>query len=125
MSRGAARSGRYRERTAGEHPGDHDTQEHERPWCRVEYAAGLKRKQKLDADEGADDEDLGVGEVDEFQDAVDHRVTERDQRVHEAEQEAVEQDLREDPDEEFEVHGALGGGAPIDLSADAGRRRRG
>src|SRR5205807_7226744 len=36
--------------------------------------------------------------------AVDHRVAQRDQRVHEAEENAVEEDLREDADEELEVH---------------------
>src|SRR5256885_2161803 len=66
-----------------------------------------------------DDEDLGVGKVDELEHAVHHRVAERDERVHEAEQEAVEQDLRKDRDEEFEVHGAVGGGVPVDHPANA------
>lgn len=37
------------------------------------------------ADEGADHEDVGVREIDEAQDAVDHRIAERDQGVNRAE----------------------------------------
>src|SRR5262249_39014979 len=58
------------------------------------------------AHERAGDEDLGVGEVDELEHAVDHRVAERDQGVHEAEDEAVEDDLGEDADQELEIQGS-------------------
>src|SRR5439155_4805261 len=53
---------------------------------------------------GTHDEDLGVGEIEELEDAVHHRVTERDQGVHEAENDAVEQYLREDTDQQFVIH---------------------
>ena len=51
--------------------------------------------------EGADHEDLAVGEVQELEDPVDHRVAERDQRVDAPERQAVDELL----DEEVEVHG--------------------
>src|SRR6266511_769571 len=44
-----------------------------------------------------------VGEVNELEDAVHHRVAQRDQGVHEAEDDAVEQNLREDADQKFDV----------------------
>src|SRR5438309_2328483 len=108
---------------AGQHAAQHHAQEHERPRQRLEEARALQAEEDLDAHEGADDEDLGVREVDELEHAVDHRVAQRDERVHETEQEAVEQDLRKDPDEEFEVHGTVGGGAPVDHPATPPQRR--
>jgi len=47
------------------------------------------------ADEGADHEDIGVGEINEAQHAVDHRVAERDERVDRPEGKAVEELLEE------------------------------
>ena len=41
----------------------------------------LEAEEDLDADEGAQDEDLRVREVDELEHPVDHRVAERDQRA--------------------------------------------
>src|SRR3989454_5018648 len=70
----------------------------------VEQPDALEAEEELDADEGAHDEDLGVREVDELEHPVDHRVAQRDQRVHEAEDDAVEEDLREDAEEERVVH---------------------
>src|SRR5205823_9071806 len=97
-----------RERGAPGHAGDEDQDEHERPRQGLEEARALERQEDLDADERADDEDLGVGKVDEFEDAVDHRVAERDERVHEAEDDAVEEHLREDADEQRVVHAMAG-----------------
>ena len=45
--------------------------------------------------EGADHEDLAVGEVDQLDDAVDHRVADRDQRVQRPEGQPVDQLLEE------------------------------
>src|SRR5207253_10442594 len=70
----------------------------------VEEGGVLEAQEDLDAHEGAGDEDLRMGEVDEFEHAVHHRVAERDESVHEAEDQAVEQDLGKDPEEEREVH---------------------
>ena len=53
------------------------------------------RREDRERAEGADHEDLAVGEVDELDDAVDHRVAERDQRVDRTEHEAVGQLLEE------------------------------
>ncbi len=80
----------------------HEHEEKRRP-C-LEDAVGLEPQQDLDTHEGSDDEDLRVGEVDELEDAVHHGVPEGDQGVHEAEGDAVEQDLREDAEQDFEVH---------------------
>ncbi len=71
----------------------------------LEQPHGLEGEEHLHAHEGAHHEDLGVGEVDELEHTVHHGVPERDQGVHEAQDQAVEEDLREDPDEEIEVHG--------------------
>ena len=99
-----------RQQAAPRHADEEGQQEHERPRDGVERAKALQPKEELDADERADDEDLGVGEVDELQHAVHHRVAEGDQRVHESQDDAVEDDLREDIDEELEIH-ALAAGA--------------
>ncbi len=92
------------EQPAGGHAGDEDQQEHERPGKTVEEPDALQAEKDLDADEGAEDEDLGVREVDELEDAVDHRVAERDEGVHETESDAVEKYLRKDPDQKLDVH---------------------
>ena len=44
-----------------------------------------------------------MGKVDELQDAVDHGVAERDQGVHEAQNDAIEEDLRQDFESEFQI----------------------
>src|SRR5262249_47193997 len=64
----------------------------------------LEREQDLHSDEGASDEDLRMREVDELEHAVHHRVPERDERIHEAEDETIQEDLREDADQECPVH---------------------
>jgi len=46
-------------------------------------------------DPGAEDEDVAVGEVDELEDAVDHRVAERDERVEAADGEGVHEGVEE------------------------------
>ena len=43
------------------------------------------------ADEGADHEDVAVGEIDEAQDAIDHRVAQRDERVDRAERKSIDE----------------------------------
>src|SRR5206468_11892259 len=96
----------------------------ERPGKTVEEPDALQAEKDLDADEGAEDEDLGVREVDELEDAVDHRVAERDEGVHEAESDAVEKYLRKDPDQKLDVHilgRKVGGGGrrgPLQLLDD-------
>src|SRR2546426_490308 len=76
----------------------------DRPGETLEKPNALEPEHDLDPDEGADDEDLGVGEVDELEDSVHHRVAQRDQGVHESEDDTVEQNLREDADQKFDVH---------------------
>ena len=49
-----------------------------------------------EADERADHEDVAVGEVDQADDAVDHRVAQGDQGVDEAQLEAVDHLLEQD-----------------------------
>ena len=46
-------------------------------------------------DEGADHEDVEMGEVDQLEDAVDDRKTERQQRIHRPETQSVDQLLKE------------------------------
>src|SRR5712692_5386875 len=93
------------QRSAPGHTGHQDEQQHEHPRQRVEQPRTLEAEQDLDPDECPDDEDLRVGEVDELEHAVHHGVAEGDQRVHEAEDDAVEQNLREDVDQELKVNG--------------------
>src|SRR5205807_2821132 len=92
------------EQPAGGHAGDQGEDQDERPGQAVEQPDALEAEEELDADEGAHDEDLGVREVNELEHPIDHRVAQRDQRVHEPEDDAVEEDLRENVDEELEVH---------------------
>src|SRR5437773_3907348 len=92
------------EQPARGHAGDQSEEQDERPGEAVEQPDALEAEEELDADEGAHDEDLGVREVDELEHPVDHRVAQRNQRVHEAEDDAVEEDLREDAEEERVVH---------------------
>jgi len=47
------------------------------------------------ADERTDHEDVGMGEIDEPEHAINHRVAERDERVYGSEGEAVEKLLEE------------------------------
>ena len=51
---------------------------------------------RVEARKGAHHEDVAMGEVDELDDAVDHRVAEGDEGVDEAELEAVQQVLQEE-----------------------------
>ena len=61
---------------------------------RVQRAA--QERQHAEADEGADHVDVAVGEVQELQDPVDHRVAQRDQRVEAAEDDPVDGQLEEE-----------------------------
>jgi hypothetical protein len=90
---------------AGQHPGHEHANQDERPGNGLEQAAGAERQENLDAHERPEDEDLRVREVDELEYSVDHRVAERDEGVHEAEDDAVEEDLGKDREEKLEVHG--------------------
>ena len=69
---------------------------------RAEKARALQQQHHFDADERAQHKDLAMGEVDELEDAVNHRIAERDQRVHEAQNETVQEYLREDFQCEFQ-----------------------
>jgi hypothetical protein len=61
------------------------------PGKRVE----AKAADRVEAREGAHHEDVAVGEVDELDDAVDHRVAEGYEGVDEAELESVQEILQE------------------------------
>ena len=60
-----------------------------------QQAGALQQQEHLDADESAQNEDLAMGKIDKLQDPVDHRVAQSDERVHETQHDAVEQNLRE------------------------------
>ena len=97
-------------------PASERQEQHEDRREHLEEARAFMVSRISTPDEGAHHEDLGVGEVDELEHAVDHRVPEGDEGVHEAEDETVEEDLREDPDEELEVqqleiHRSVAGGS--------------
>ena len=83
-----------------EQPGpDHRREEHERdhqPDREHRIRGAARDGEHAVADEGADHVDLAVGEVQELEDPVHHRVAKRDQRVHAAEREPVDQLLNEE-----------------------------
>ena len=54
-----------------------------------------QRRRQGQADPSAPGDDVGVGEVDEAEDAVDERVAQRDQGIQAAQREGVDQDLEE------------------------------
>ena len=72
--------------------------------CRARAAptgiAGLsgaaEQRQDAEADERADHVHVAVGEVEQLEDPVDHRVPERDQRVDAAEDDPVDRELEEE-----------------------------
>jgi hypothetical protein len=83
-----------REQHAHRH-GDQQPRHHERRGRKAEPG----REQRLDhrnRGERAHHHQLAVGEVDEPDDAVDHGVAERDQRIHAAQRDAVDQLLQQD-----------------------------
>ena len=86
----------------------------------------VHRDEELDAGEGADGEDLGVGEVDELEDAVDHRVAQGDGGVDEAEGHAVDEDLGqvdEGVGDDVDALGARGGACRPRSPCRGGRGR--
>ena len=70
--------------------------------CR-QLAGAFEQEQDFNADERAENENLAMGEVDELQNAVDHRVAQGDQSIHEAENDAVKQNLRKNFQCQFQV----------------------
>ena len=54
-----------------------------------------QRDEHLRADERAAHENFRVGKIDKMEYAVDHRVPQRDNRIHEAELQAVDEHLRQ------------------------------
>src|SRR5262249_20415826 len=93
-----------RQAAADRHAGDENHDQHDDPGEGIEQPGALQAQEDLDSDERAGDEDLAVREVDELQHAVHHRVAERDERIHEPENESVEEDLGKDADEELPFH---------------------
>ena len=78
---------------AGEdHGDDQHQQQHDRD---PGDAGGAKDDEADDGDEGADHVNLAMGEIDHADDAVDHRVADRDQAVDGAERQPVDQLLKE------------------------------
>ena len=59
----------------------------------LEHPEPVHRDEELHADESADREDLRMGEVDELEDSIDHRVAQGDRRIDEAEGHPVDEDL--------------------------------
>ena len=84
------------------HDGGHD--HHERDGddrgerAGVEEADVLEERGREVAGEGADHEDIAVGEVDHAQDAVDHRVAEGDEGVHAAQRGTADEQVHPDVD---------------------------
>lgn len=70
------------------------TDDHEWDDCE-EVGAGRHPEVHGESSEASDHEDLAVGEVDELDDSVDHRVSDRDESVHRAEDESIGQLLRQ------------------------------
>jgi len=54
----------------------------------VELTGALHQQQYLHADEGAENEDLAMGEVDKLQHAVNHGIAQGDQGIHKSQNEA-------------------------------------
>ena len=61
--------------------------------ARVEEADVAQEDGRVVAGEGADHEDVAVGEVDHAQDAVDHRVAQRDERIDATQGGAVDEEV--------------------------------
>src|SRR5207249_5265160 len=81
---------------ADHHAGDDHEKEDEgrRPCCQLSSA--LQHQENLHADKRTEDKDFAVREVNELQDAVNHGVAQSDQSIHEAQNDAVHQNLRQD-----------------------------
>jgi hypothetical protein len=72
----------------------HDQHGEQRQRHRGDAGHGQEREDD-DREEGPDHVDLAVGEVDHADDAVDHAVADRDQAVHGAQRQAVDELLKE------------------------------
>ena len=59
-------------------------------------SSALQHQKNLHADKRTEDKDFAVREVNELQDAVNHGVAQSDQSIHEAQDDAVHQNLRQD-----------------------------
>ena len=96
-----------RDHAAGDHRQPHD-QNHGDDWIRVEESGTVQTVGEKIGGEGPAHHHVAVGEIDEAQDAVHHRVAERDEGVdpadHQSEHEVVEP--------------LLAGVAPLDKGAD-------
>ena len=75
-----------------QHRDDQHDQQRQRHPGEAEHA---EQREDDDREEGADHVDLAVGEIDHADDAVDHAVADRDQAVHGAQRQAVDQLLQE------------------------------
>src|SRR3990167_8328804 len=67
-----------------------------------ESARGLEHQQDLRPDKSPDHKNLAVGEVDEFQHSVDHGIAQGDERVHEAQNNAIDEDLKKYAERKFQ-----------------------
>jgi hypothetical protein len=70
--------------------------------CR-QLAGAFEQEQDFNADERAQNENLAMSKIDELQNAVDHSVAQGDQSIHEAENNAVKQNLRKNFQCDFQV----------------------
>ena len=70
---------------------------------RFEISGALQQQHHFDASESTEHKNFTVGEVDKLQDAIDHGITQGDQRVHEAQDNAIQKNLRQDFQCEFQA----------------------
>ena len=67
-----------------------------------ESAGGLEHQEHLRPDKSADHKNLAVGEVDEFQHSVHHGIAQGDERVHEAQDNTIDEDLKKYAERKFQ-----------------------
>ncbi len=70
---------------------------------RRQQAGALQQQQHLDADESAENKYFAMGKIDELQHPIDHGVAQGDERVHETQHDAVEQNLGENFQRDFQA----------------------
>jgi len=93
----------HRREPADDHPGKEHQEENESGVNRGQTSRGLKPQQDLHPDEGADDEDLAVSEINELQDAVHHGIAQGDERVHEAQDDPIDEHLEKYAEREIHL----------------------
>ena len=97
----------HRRQAADGHAGNNDKRQYQGRVQRRQVAAALQRQKNLAADKGAQHKDFAMGKIDELEDAIDHRITECDQGVHEAQYQAIDQHLGKNFESDFQTVGTF------------------